>query len=1249
MSNPPIKLKVFHRGLILVAAPLVLNIVLIAALAFLLQQSDKEQAFESRYRHLTTNSGNLFRLGYEAPLALYMGIQTQEPMLFKIYDQDVKLLRTEGMDSIDAWKFDPLLSKRTDIARKNLESLIDLLDTLSESRKTGVFELLQTLPKSIKSLQEVKDGVLETLAGFEDIGSVRTQKSAQQQEYMRTAQIVILICGAVMNGILGVLLFRFYQRSIGNRLNTIHANTELLSKGLAMNPPLEGDDEIAQLDAAFQLMARELREASRREKALFNNASDVICVLDENSDFVKINPACFKLWGHSPDELTGVSLFKLIPQQEMSGLTLLIQTAKEQRIPFQFESRTLTREGKALETLWSVYWSNSSKKMYCVVHDMTERKHAERIKKQFLSMITSDLKVPLASIATAIHTLVTSLSATISDTAKDKLSIAQKNVQRLLTLVDDLLQLTQLDSGKLELHKKVCSVQELLERAAQDVEGIASKQQVKVSIECNAREWTIDEDRIMQVMVNLLSNAIKFSPADSTVTLEANLNDEMVELKVIDRGRGVPAAHKELIFEKFKQVEAADGKRKAGTGLGLPICKQIVEEHGGTIGVESEEGRGSTFWFRVPVLDRPPISASSMTPAQLMRNSFTGALSRIHPELPPELPGKKGRSRLNLTLKGAVLIGAPTLFGIIFVIAVSMLLFQSGQERARELHERRIVAASNNLLQEYLKLGSALAGPKTPEAWNQFATGVKRSRIFREELADLVKDDPTAREHFRKFEKSFKEPEEFYARAEAKMADGDMSESHINDAMGNGYRLIPATLVMVRKLQSLLKDAQHKEFVQPAIQQEIRTKQAMVLAGGLGANIVLSILLALFFSRDITSRLRVLAVNAERLAREEPLNAPLGGEDEIAELDVTFHNTARALQESRLKERAVFDNSQDVIFALDAKGGFTSLNPACLPMWHYTQKELIGTSILTLLEPSDRGAIEEELINDLIKKSGRFETRILRKDNIPVWIMWSYSKSTDDGQVYCIANDITKRKELEQLKQEFLAVVSHDLRTPLTSITGIAKLMNAGAFGKIDQAPAEVLRAITRNSDKLLELINDILDIEKLEAGHMNLILETVRVKELLEKSVTTACGTNAAERVTLVSAANFEVKVDKDRLIQALSNIVNHAVGFSPTHTPVTIDVRSSENCLEIKVTDSGRTLLDDERAQLFARFRDTIHTDSIRPGTGLALPIARKIVESHGGSISVHPSLAGGNDFLIRLPFEPASVAIAPMTKQA
>jgi signal transduction histidine kinase len=108
-----------------------------------------------------------------------------------------------------------------------------------------------------------------------------------------------------------------------------------------------------------------------------------------------------------------------------------------------------------------------------------------------------------------------------------------------------------------------------------------------------------DADRIVQVVVNLLSNAVKFSPPGGVVTIEVEPRDGCVEFRVTDRGRGVPEADRRAIFERFRQVETSDAREKGGTGLGLAICKSIVDQHGGTIGVESEEGSGSTFWFRV--------------------------------------------------------------------------------------------------------------------------------------------------------------------------------------------------------------------------------------------------------------------------------------------------------------------------------------------------------------------------------------------------------------------------------------------------------------------------------------------------------------------------------------------------------------------------------------------------------------------------------------------------------------------------
>jgi signal transduction histidine kinase len=136
---------------------------------------------------------------------------------------------------------------------------------------------------------------------------------------------------------------------------------------------------------------------------------------------------------------------------------------------------------------------------------------------------------------------------------------------------------------------------------------MAEAQGVAVALEVTDVQMVGDENRIVQVVVNLLSNAVKFSPRGAAITVCAQEAAGFVEVSVRDRGRGIPRSYQRSIFERFQQVEASDSRKNGGTGLGLAICKTIVEQHGGTIGVESEVGRGSTFWFRVPAA--PNVSA----------------------------------------------------------------------------------------------------------------------------------------------------------------------------------------------------------------------------------------------------------------------------------------------------------------------------------------------------------------------------------------------------------------------------------------------------------------------------------------------------------------------------------------------------------------------------------------------------------------------------------------------------------------
>ncbi|HEY9716978.1 MAG TPA: HAMP domain-containing sensor histidine kinase [Trichormus sp.] len=241
--------------------------------------------------------------------------------------------------------------------------------------------------------------------------------------------------------------------------------------------------------------------------------------------------------------------------------------------------------------------------MAAALKEAEQRRAAvEKLKQEFLSMVTHDLRTPLTSVRAALTILGTGAHGQLNQNGQETLDDAEANVVRLINLINDLLDIDKLESGKFELDIDEVALTSVVQRSISAVEGYAKQQQVNiVSAVDDTGLIYADGDRLVQVLVNLLSNAIKFSRASQTVTLRAHpISEQEYQFAVIDEGRGVAPEVKDKIFRRFEQATIEDSKELGGSGLGLAICKAIVEEHHGTIGVDSEFGKGSTFWFRIP-------------------------------------------------------------------------------------------------------------------------------------------------------------------------------------------------------------------------------------------------------------------------------------------------------------------------------------------------------------------------------------------------------------------------------------------------------------------------------------------------------------------------------------------------------------------------------------------------------------------------------------------------------------------------
>jgi signal transduction histidine kinase len=233
-----------------------------------------------------------------------------------------------------------------------------------------------------------------------------------------------------------------------------------------------------------------------------------------------------------------------------------------------------------------------------------ERKNreAEQLKQEFVAMVTHDLRTPLTSIKLFQQMLADGTFGPVPKSAEVPLASSQRSIERLLKLANGLLDFEKLAAGQVQLKLAPTRLSTIIDRSIESISQYAEQRQVTIARQVQDAELVCDEERLIQVVVNLLSNAIKFSDRGSSVTVEAGSDGEtdQVQINVVDRGRGIPEMQCNEIFERYKQVDPADGRNKRGIGLGLPIAKSLVEQHGGSIGVRSELGQGSCFWMRIP-------------------------------------------------------------------------------------------------------------------------------------------------------------------------------------------------------------------------------------------------------------------------------------------------------------------------------------------------------------------------------------------------------------------------------------------------------------------------------------------------------------------------------------------------------------------------------------------------------------------------------------------------------------------------
>jgi PAS domain S-box-containing protein len=367
---------------------------------------------------------------------------------------------------------------------------------------------------------------------------------------------------------------------------------------------LDDTNRLLRAEAAERILARQAAERlARQNELLLNAAAEGIYGVDAHGYTTFVNPAAAAMLGYSADDLPGrpyeATLLARAGGEDPVRATLLsgeartvadaaFRRADGSRFPVEFTCTPIVEENHIAGAV-------------ITFRDVTERREVDRMKDEFISVVSHELRTPLTAIRGSLGLLAAGKAGDIPQRGQRMLEIAVQNTDRLIRLINDILDIERIESGKVAMEPAPVNAAELAQGAVDVMLQMAERAGVELYVWAEPLRLVADADRLLQVLTNLISNAIKFSPPGTSVQLTVEPVAGEAVFRVSDQGRGIPQDRLESIFERFQQVDSSDSRQKGGTGLGLAICRSIVSQHGGRIWAESEPGEGSTFSFTLPL------------------------------------------------------------------------------------------------------------------------------------------------------------------------------------------------------------------------------------------------------------------------------------------------------------------------------------------------------------------------------------------------------------------------------------------------------------------------------------------------------------------------------------------------------------------------------------------------------------------------------------------------------------------------
>ena len=390
-----LKLTLSKKLLIVAATVLAFELAFVGVLAWALNDAERQLEEESHARAVISGVTRVANLSQKAGIEFMRFVVTMQnrdtPQLTATQEQvfqEYKILK-------DLLKNDPMELHNVERLQQASEKIFSMFNPARQAYfdndRTGHFAYIVKIHGMSDILADQSNRIVE------DFQKIETQSHDLQSKRWNEIKFW-LVCGLVLNIFVVALICEIFTQGITRRVKVLIDNHFRLASDLPLHPEVKGNDEIAALDRSFRKMSEMLNESMRRERAVVENTADVICSIGSDEKFAAVNSAAFERWGYEPAELIGRRYMEFIDPADREQTRSAMKEILSGDSKLQLENRVIHKDGSRIDVLWSAHWSADEKSLFCVAHDVTERKRVERLKRDFTNMISHDMRTPLSSI-----------------------------------------------------------------------------------------------------------------------------------------------------------------------------------------------------------------------------------------------------------------------------------------------------------------------------------------------------------------------------------------------------------------------------------------------------------------------------------------------------------------------------------------------------------------------------------------------------------------------------------------------------------------------------------------------------------------------------------------------------------------------------------------------------------------------------------------------------------------------------------